>query len=201
MSSNTTKLLLLTSFIILLTAKSILQSDVLLLDDILTLSLLSFIWLVIGIRLISDVILGREFVILSESMLPNLDVDDSVRVIKSQTLQINDIVLFHPPEGVSENSEPFMKRIVAVAGQTVEIRDGRTFINGTPQEEKYDLYPADYYFGPVTVPDGKVFCLGDNRNYSEDCHVWIEQMGDRGFVDVKSIIGKVNLQPTTQAVK
>ena len=94
MSSNTTKLLLITSFIILLSAHSILQSDVLLLDDILTLSLLSFIWLVIGIRLISDVILGREFVILSESMLPNLDVDDSVRVIKSQTLQINDIVLF-----------------------------------------------------------------------------------------------------------
>ena len=201
MSSNTTKLLLITSFIILLSAHSILQSDVLLLDDILTLSLLSFIWLVIGIRLISDVILGREFVILSESMLPNLDVDDSVRVIKSQTLQINDIVLFHPPKGVSEYSEPFMKRIVAVAGQTVEIRGGCTFINGTLQDEEYDLYTADYYFGPVTVPDGKVFCLGDNRNYSEDCHVWVEQMGDEGFVDVKSIIGKVNLQPTTQAVK
>ena len=199
--SNTIKLLLLSSFILLLTTHSILQSDELLTDDILTLSLLSIIWLVIGIRLISDVILGCEFVILSESMLPNLDVDDSVRVIKSQTLQINDVVLFHPPEGVSENNEPFMKRVVAVAGQTVEIRGGRTFINGIPQEEEYDLYTADYYFGPVTVPDGKVFCLGDNRNYSEDCHVWVEQMGDEGFVDVKSIIGKVNLQPTTQAVK
>ena len=102
---------------------------------------------------------------------------------------------------MSEYSEPFMKRIVAVAGQTVEIRGGCTFINGTLQDEEYDLYTADYYFGPVTVPDGKVFCLGDNRNYSEDCHVWVEQMGDEGFVDVKSIIGKVNLQPTTQAVK
>jgi len=87
-------------------------------------------------------------------------------------------------------SEPLVKRVVAVAGQTVDIDfdAGVVYVDGTELQEDYvnslTLEPEDFT-EPVTVPEGCVFVLGDNRNRSTD-----SRDEDIGCVDVRCIIGK-----------
>ncbi len=80
----------------------------------------------------------------------------------------------------------FVKRVVGLPGDTVEIRGGFLYINGERQEEKF-LHERMYYtYGPVTVPEGHYFLLGDNRNNSNDSHA------DKvGFIPRDMIVGKV----------
>jgi len=62
----------------------------------------------------------------------------------------------------------FIKRVIGVPGDTVEVRDGVVFINGSPLEENYILSTPNYTYGPKTVPEGMYWVLGDNRRNS--CH-------------------------------
>ncbi|MBP5609770.1 MAG: signal peptidase I [Clostridia bacterium] len=108
-----------------------------------------------------------------------------------------DIVVF-VPLNVANRSTPFIKRVIAVEGQTVEIRSGVVLVDGVALQNEYyvssnnrDDYPADYLRdypeeGYVTVPEGCVFVLGDNRANSHD-----SREIDVGMVDVRSILGKV----------
>ena len=75
-----------------------------------------------------------------------------------------------------------IKRVVAVAGDTVEVRERRLFVNGQPMTEPYTNEPPAYTLEKLTVPPDSVFVLGDNRNQSFDSHYW-------GFLPVKNIIG------------
>jgi len=119
-----------------------------------------------------------------------------------------DVIVFVPPHEPEKNC---VKRLVAVPGDTVEMRDKQLFINGVPQSEPYarfsdegDIYdpgmtwqcdflpagidtrecrPTRDNWGPIVVPDARYMVLGDNRDDSEDSRYW-------GFVDRSSIKGK-----------
>lgn len=90
-------------------------------------------------------------------------------------------------------SRDFIKRVIGVPGDTVEVKDGTVFINGAPLKEDYIKETPNYTYGPRTVPEGHYFVLGDNRRNSSDSHAWgancaPEQNCD--FVPEENIIGQ-----------
>lgn len=128
------------------------------------------------------------FYIPSGSMEPTLRIGDRIIVSKISYLftepQRGDIVVFRYP---LDPSRDFVKRLVGLPGETVSLRNGQLYINGKPVPEDYlpkDMKFAD--FGPVRVPAGYYFVLGDNRNNSDDSRVW-------GPLPRQNIIGKAVL--------
>jgi signal peptidase I len=85
------------------------------------------------------------------------------------TPQRGDIIIFHPPQQPSY-SLPYIKRVIGLPGETIEIKNDIVYINGQGLEEPYINDPPHYTMLPVTVPDGSYFVLGDNRNNSSDSH-------------------------------
>lgn len=112
---------------------------------------------------------ARAFTVDGPSMLPTLHDGERLMVDKLsyrfRDPQRGEIVVFRYPANPREH---FIKRIIALPGDVVEIRAGRVFINGTPLEEPYVATPTWGHFGPVRVPEGRYFVLGDNRTNSED---------------------------------
>ncbi|MCL6634947.1 MAG: signal peptidase I [Peptococcaceae bacterium] len=130
----------------------------------------------------------EPFYIPSGSMEPTLQEHDRIIVSKLnyrfQEPKRGDIVVFKYPRDPKRN---FVKRLIAVGGETVAIKNSRLYINGQPVAEDYlpkGLRFADY--GPVEVPPGTYFMLGDNRNNSDDSRVW-------GFLPKDLIVGKAIL--------
>ncbi len=148
----------------------------------------------------------QAFKIPSGSMLETLQIGDHVLVSKFiygikmpftgkvlipiKEPKRGDIIVFKFPQ---DPSVDYIKRVIAVGGETVEIKNKKVFINGkllandhgqfTDPEIKPAIEgPRDNY-GPVTVPDGKLFVMGDNRDNSFDGRFW-------GFVDLDAVRGK-----------
>ena len=101
-----------------------------------------------------------------------------------------EIVVFIFP---NDRSKDFIKRVIGVGGDTIEIKNKKIFINGKEYSDSYGIYsdniiypatmqPRDNY-GPVTVPKNSIFVMGDNRDESLDSRFW-------GFVDLKDVEGK-----------
>ncbi|BAU27132.1 signal peptidase I [Aneurinibacillus soli] len=130
---------------------------------------------------------GEAVVVPSGSMLPTIHINDRLAVekfINTKDLKPGDIVVFYPPVP-DKKDERFIKRLIGIGGDTIEIRDGALYRNGKKVDEPYIREPMTYNFGPVTVPEGKFFFLGDNRNESFDAHLW-----PTPFVDKSAICGK-----------
>ncbi len=111
-------------------------------------------------------------VIPSGSMLPTIHEGDRVLVNKvvyhMRTPERGEIIVFEAPV----SSEDFIKRVVGLPGDTVEIKKGKVYINGSPLVEDYIAEAPEYEFGPITVPENSLFVMGDNRNASWDSHLW-----------------------------
>ncbi len=133
----------------------------------------------------------EAFWIPSWSMEPTLEVGDRVLTAKFYYRfwepRPGDVVIFDPPEGVSETRTQFVKRIVAVEGDTLEVRGGMVFRNGHPLVEPYLTEQPRYELPRQEIPSGHLFVLGDNRNRSLDGHVW-------GFLPKQNLQAKVVLR-------
>ncbi|KAJ4700733.1 Chloroplast processing peptidase [Melia azedarach] len=125
----------------------------------------------------------------SSSMYPTLRIGDRIIVEKAsyyfRSPSIHDIVTFrfpfqHPAIG---EEDVFIKRIVAEAGDFVQVRDGSLYVNGIAQNEDFIAEQPKYTSNLTYVPNGHVYVLGDNRNNSFDSHVW-------GPLPVNNIVGR-----------
>ena len=158
------------------------------------------------IALLVTTFVVKMYKIPSRSMVPTLLVGDQLVVNKliygikipyfRNTIlpitdpQRGDIVVFIYPQ---DRSLDFIKRVIGIGGDTIEIKDKKIFINGKIFTDNIGIYsdkiiyPASFQtrdnFGPITVPKGSLFVMGDNRDESADSRFW-------GFVDLKDVQGK-----------
>ena len=170
-------------------------------------------WLVVlvcalGLALLLKAFLVEVFVIPSGSMEPTLMVDNRVVVYKVgyrlHDVNRGDVVVFKNP-GQAADTDDLIKRVVALGGETFELRDGRVHIDGTRLEEPYledgeSTLPKAPIRGCVNeadssrceVPEGKILVLGDSREDSRDSRYF-------GPVDVDSVVGRafVKIWPPT----
>lgn len=95
-----------------------------------------------------------------------------------------DIIIFKYPD---DEDQLFIKRLIGLPGETVEIKDGKVYINGsdTPLDDSFVPETPIGSYGPYTVPEDSYFMLGDNRNRSKDSRFW-----DNTFVTFDEIVGK-----------
>lgn len=148
----------------------------------------------------------QAFKIPSGSMKPTLLVGDHILVNKftygvkipfvRKTLipvgepKQGDVIVFIYPE---DRSKDFIKRVIAVGGETVQIKNKQISVNGVLYRDSAGVYVDEHIipgsmqprdnFGPVRVPSGHLFVMGDNRDQSYDSRFW-------GFVDLKDVMGK-----------
>lgn len=120
----------------------------------------------------------EPYVVPSGSMLPTIQLKDQVLankfVYRFRTPQPGEIVVFDNP--MKTPGEPtFIKRVIAVGGQTVDLRSGHVYVDGDELTEPYTYgQPSDPLMGstvtfPVTIPTDSVWLMGDNRTESKDC--------------------------------
>lgn len=125
----------------------------------------------------------------SGSMEPTLEISDHLLIDKLtydfSNPQRGDIVVFNPTASLRAEHfhDAFIKRVIGLPGDKVEVKAGRVYVNDRPLKETYIAAKPDYRFGPVVVPANSYLVLGDNRNDSYDSHYW-------GFVPRNDIIGR-----------
>lgn len=161
-----------------------------------------------ALALLLKTFLIQAFYIPSGSMEPTLMPGDRVLVMKAfDTPERGDIIVFEDPnpgrepdrsvvggflhwlsEGLGfarPADEDFIKRVIGLPGETVEIRDGKLYVDGARIREPYLTGPPDKRdYGPTTVPEGTLFVLGDNRRNSNDSRYGL------GFIPRDKVVGE-----------
>jgi signal peptidase I len=145
----------------------------------------------------------QAFKIPSSSMVPTLEVGDHILVWKFiygikvpfidrklfvRSPDRGDIIVFVYPR---DESKDFIKRVVGLPGEKVQIMGKKILVNDVPLEDSWGKYETDHVntgsvrdnYGPETVPPGSLFVLGDNRDNSQDSRYW-------GFVDLNAVKGR-----------
>ena len=100
--------------------------------------------------------------------------------------QRGDVVVFEAPD---DPDTLYVKRVIGVGSDTVEVKDGDVLVNGQVQDEPYIKEITEGDFGPYHVPEGYYFMMGDNRNKSLDARFW-----ENTYVEKDAILGKVVLR-------
>jgi signal peptidase I len=127
----------------------------------------------------------------SDSMLPTLEVGDRL-VIEKVTKwfrepQVGDVVVFTPPELLQEmgygERDVLIKRVIGTPGHEIRIDNGQIYLDNQLLQEEYIAEPAHYSLQPLIVPAHYFLVFGDNRNNSNDSHVW-------GFLPEANVIGR-----------
>ena len=153
------------------------------------------------IALFARAFVVQAFKIPSESMKPTLLVGDHLlvnkfiygiripmigkKILQFSEPQRGDVIVFKYPK---DPSKDYIKRVIGLPGDTVEIRDRQIYINDRPIEDPWGVFnvrrlsTSDNH-GPVMVPPDSLFVMGDNRNNSLDSRVW-------GFVPFDDVLGK-----------
>jgi len=131
----------------------------------------------------------------SNSMEPTLVVGDRLLVDKVSYRwhppRRGDVVVFRPPPQLSSYgyspNQAFIKRVVGLSGDTLQTALGQLYRDGQPLAEPYILEPPTYEMPPRQVSEGNLFVMGDNRNDSNDSHVW-------GELPQENIIGQARFR-------
>ena len=126
------------------------------------------------------------------SMVPTLQVGDRFLankfVYRFAEPERGDVVVF---DSIEEDDETLVKRVAGLPGDVVRVEGGVLFVNGKPEDEPYlntDVVPdATPAYGPVEVPEGKIFVLGDNRGNSGDSRFF-------GFLPKENVEGEAFLR-------
>lgn len=146
------------------------------------------ILIAIVLSLIVRAAIVEAYYVPTGSMLPTIVEND--RLMSNKFIywftdpKPGDIVVFKPPVQVHTEAPRFLKRVIAVGGDRVEVKYGVVYRNRKPLIEPYIKDMPDYTMSSFIVPDGYVFVLGDNRRNSYDSHMW-------GFLPEKNITAKV----------
>jgi signal peptidase I len=158
-------------------------------------------WVIIIAVAITMALLLRYFVVdvrvvPTGSMIPTIELNDRVVVdrlfYKMGELKRGDIIVFTAPnkqELKDLQNQDLVKRLIALPGETIEIKDGYVWIDGRALNEPYVNDPSghgltQWSYGPEQVPQGHYFVMGDNRGGSNDSRSW-------GFLDQKLVCGRV----------
>lgn len=141
--------------------------------------------------------LCQAFKMPTESMKPTILVGDyfltDKTYLKIQKIERGDILIFEYPK---DPSKIYIKRVIGIPGDTIEIKNKRLYVNNVRYEESYVIHIDRHTFnskinnrdnfGPVLVPENNYFMMGDNRDRSNDSRFW-------GFVNIKNIKGRAGL--------
>lgn len=131
----------------------------------------------------------------SNSMQPTLQIGDRL-LIEKVSYRLHephqgDIVVFEPPPQLQEigyeRDQAFIKRVIGLPGQIVQVAKHQVYIDGRVLDEDYILEAPTYNMSPVEIPPGYLFVMGDNRNDSNDSHVW-------GLLPEQNLIGRAAIR-------
>jgi signal peptidase I len=145
----------------------------------------------LGLSLLIRTWIAEPRFIPSDSMFPTLEIGDRLVIEKVsyyfRSPEFGDIIVFNPPSQLQEigyaADQAFIKRVIGQPGQVVEVKKGQVYVDHQPLFERYIAEEPNYQLPPVKVPDNSYFVMGDNRNDSNDSHIW-------GFLPKENIIGR-----------
>lgn len=136
------------------------------------------------IALLINLFLAQATRVYGQSMEPNLHTDQRLVVekisYKLHAPRRGDVVVLKVREGAHEL---LIKRVIGLPGETVEIRNGRVFVDGAALDEPYLAQPTRGHYGPVYIPPLHLFVLGDNRGASNDSRSF-------GPIAMKNVVGR-----------